>query len=89
MWCRRSRSAYVTAKSAQIGMARSWARELAPLGITVNAVSPGFIPVERHADVHGGDKVGVRRERARRPLRNPGGASLTRSASSPLRGPAS
>jgi 3-oxoacyl-[acyl-carrier protein] reductase len=44
-------SAYATAKSAQIGMARSWARELAPSGITVNTVAPGFIPVERHADV--------------------------------------
>jgi 3-oxoacyl-[acyl-carrier protein] reductase len=45
------RSAYATAKSAQIGLARSWARELAPSGITVNTVAPGFIPVERHADV--------------------------------------
>jgi 3-oxoacyl-[acyl-carrier protein] reductase len=45
------RSAYVTAKSAQVGLMRSWARELAPFGITVNAVAPGFIPVERHADV--------------------------------------
>jgi 3-oxoacyl-[acyl-carrier protein] reductase len=45
------RSAYVTAKSAQIGLTRSWARELAPCGITVNTVAPGFIPVERHADV--------------------------------------
>jgi 3-oxoacyl-[acyl-carrier protein] reductase len=45
------RSAYATAKSAQIGLTRSWARELAPLGITVNTVAPGFIPVERHADV--------------------------------------
>ena len=45
------RTAYATAKSAQIGLARSWARELAPLGITVNTVAPGFIPVERHADV--------------------------------------
>jgi 3-oxoacyl-[acyl-carrier protein] reductase len=45
------RSAYATAKSAQIGLTRSWARELAPLGITVNTVSPGFVPVERHADV--------------------------------------
>jgi 3-oxoacyl-[acyl-carrier protein] reductase len=45
------RSAYTTAKSAQIGLARSWARELAPSGITVNTVAPGFIPVERHADV--------------------------------------
>jgi 3-oxoacyl-[acyl-carrier protein] reductase len=47
------RSAYVTAKSAQIGLMRSWARELAPSGITVNTVAPGFIPVERHADVPG------------------------------------
>jgi 3-oxoacyl-[acyl-carrier protein] reductase len=45
------RSAYATAKSAQIGLARSWARELAPFGITVNSVAPGFVPVERHADV--------------------------------------
>jgi 3-oxoacyl-[acyl-carrier protein] reductase len=45
------RSAYATAKSAQIGLTRAWARELAPCGITVNTVAPGFIPVERHADV--------------------------------------
>jgi 3-oxoacyl-[acyl-carrier protein] reductase len=47
----RDRSAYVTAKSAQIGLTRAWARELAELGVTVNTVAPGFIPVERHADV--------------------------------------
>jgi 3-oxoacyl-[acyl-carrier protein] reductase len=46
-----SRSAYATAKSAQIGLTRAWARELAPSGITVNTVAPGFVPVERHADV--------------------------------------
>jgi 3-oxoacyl-[acyl-carrier protein] reductase len=45
------RSAYATAKSAQVGLARSWANELAPFGITVNSVAPGFVPVERHEDV--------------------------------------
>jgi 3-oxoacyl-[acyl-carrier protein] reductase len=45
------RSAYATAKSAQIGLTRAWARELAPFGVTVNTVAPGFVPVERHADV--------------------------------------
>jgi 3-oxoacyl-[acyl-carrier protein] reductase len=37
------RSAYVAAKSAQIGLMRAWALELAPHGITVNSVGPGFI----------------------------------------------
>jgi 3-oxoacyl-[acyl-carrier protein] reductase len=48
------RSAYAIAKNAQIGLALSWARELGPDGITVNAVAPGFIPVERHGDVDPG-----------------------------------
>ena len=41
-------SAYVAAKGGQIGWSRSMATELAPLGITVNMVAPGWIPVERH-----------------------------------------
>ncbi len=40
---------YVSAKAAMHGLTRSWARELGPLGITVNTVEPGWIPVERHA----------------------------------------
>jgi len=44
-------SAYVAAKGAQIGWSRSAAKELAPFGITVNTVAPGFIPVERHRDL--------------------------------------
>ena len=45
------RSAYAPAESAQLGLVRSWAREPAPFGITVNTVAPGFVPVERHAHV--------------------------------------
>jgi 3-oxoacyl-[acyl-carrier protein] reductase len=41
-------SAYVAAKGGQIGWSRSMSRELAPHGITVNTVAPGWIPVERH-----------------------------------------
>ncbi len=43
-------SAYVAAKGGQSGWTRSMATELAPWGITVNMVSPGWIPVERHAN---------------------------------------
>ncbi len=43
-------TAYAAAKGGQVGFSRSLATELAPYGITVNMVSPGWIPVERHAD---------------------------------------
>ena len=48
-------SAYTAAKGAQLGLTRSWARELGPSGITVNMVAPGWIPVERHADADPAD----------------------------------
>jgi 3-oxoacyl-[acyl-carrier protein] reductase len=41
-------TAYVSAKGGQNGLNRSLATELAPWGITVNMISPGWIPVERH-----------------------------------------
>ncbi|MEV6301792.1 SDR family oxidoreductase [Actinoplanes sp. NPDC051861] len=48
-------SAYNAAKGAQIGLARTWARELGRHGVTVNVVAPGWVPVERHgaADISG------------------------------------
>lgn len=37
---------YAASKSGVIGMTKVWARELAPKGITVNAVAPGFISTD-------------------------------------------
>lgn len=41
-------TAYCAAKGGQNGFTRSLATELAPWEITVNMISPGWIPVERH-----------------------------------------
>jgi 3-oxoacyl-[acyl-carrier protein] reductase len=41
-------TAYCAAKGGQTGFNRSLANELAPWGITVNMISPGWILVERH-----------------------------------------
>jgi 3-oxoacyl-[acyl-carrier protein] reductase len=41
-------SAYVAAKGGQNGWCRSMSTELMPFGITVNMISPGWIPVTRH-----------------------------------------
>jgi NAD(P)-dependent dehydrogenase (short-subunit alcohol dehydrogenase family) len=51
-------SAYIAAKGAQLGLTRSWARELGADGITVNLVAPGWIPVERHGDLTEDDLAG-------------------------------
>lgn len=42
----RTRTAYSASKAGMIGMARTWALELAPHGITVNVVAPGPIRTE-------------------------------------------
>jgi 3-oxoacyl-[acyl-carrier protein] reductase len=43
-------TAYVAAKGGQNGFHRGLATEVARWGITVNMISPGWIPVERHAN---------------------------------------
>ena len=46
-----TRTAYSATKAGMIGMARTWALELAPKGITVNVVAPGPIATDMFHDV--------------------------------------
>jgi NAD(P)-dependent dehydrogenase (short-subunit alcohol dehydrogenase family) len=46
-----TRTAYSATKAGMLGMARTWALELAPHGITVNVVAPGPVHTEMFYDV--------------------------------------
>lgn len=46
-----TRTAYSATKAGMLGMARTWALELAPDGITVNVVAPGPIRTDMFFDV--------------------------------------
>jgi 3-oxoacyl-[acyl-carrier protein] reductase len=41
-----TRTSYSATKAGMLGMARTWALELAPMGVTVNVVAPGPIETE-------------------------------------------
>ncbi len=56
-----SRTSYSATKAGMLGMARTWALELAPEGITVNVVAPGPIRTDMFHDVI---EAGSERERA-------------------------
>ncbi len=45
---RKNRAVYSASKAAIAGFTHSLGVELAPHGITVNMIAPGWIPVERH-----------------------------------------
>jgi NAD(P)-dependent dehydrogenase (short-subunit alcohol dehydrogenase family) len=53
-----TRTAYSATKAGMLGMARTWALELAPDGITVNVVAPGPVRTDMFFDVvpEGSDK---------------------------------
>ena len=53
-----TRTVYSATKAGIIGMARTWALELAPFGITVNVVAPG--PIGGYRDVRERDVAGIR-----------------------------
>lgn len=46
-----TRTAYSASKAGMIGMARTWALELAPHGITVNVVAPGPVLTDNFWDI--------------------------------------
>ncbi|WP_237173654.1 SDR family oxidoreductase [Paracandidimonas lactea] len=50
-----ARTLYSMTKAGVLGMTRTWALELAPAGITVNAIAPGPIATEFFQGVNSGD----------------------------------
>ncbi len=64
-------SVYSATKSSLVGFTRSLARELGPLGITVNAIAPGFIATDMTADLDDAQRDRLMRRSALRRLAEP------------------
>ncbi len=43
---------YLAAKAGVVGLSRGLARELGPVGIRVNVIAPGFVPMEKANSIH-------------------------------------
>ena len=61
-------SVYAATKAALLGFTRSLAREVGSLGITVNAIAPGFVDTEMTRDLEGAQRAQVVRRSALRRL---------------------
>lgn len=57
-------AAYSASKAALTGFTRALARELGPLGITVNAVAPGFVETEMTQELNPGQRAQIARRSA-------------------------
>ena len=64
-------SVYGASKASMIGFTRSLAREVGPLGITVNAVAPGFVATDMTAGLEDGDRAKIAGRAALRRLAEP------------------
>jgi len=64
-------SAYGASKAALIGFTKSLAREVGRLGVTVNAVAPGFIATEMTAALQDDDRARIMARAALRRLAEP------------------
>ncbi len=64
-------SVYSATKASLVGFTRSLAREVGQLGITVNAVSPGFVDTEMTKELGDGARDQIARRSALRRLVDP------------------
>jgi 3-oxoacyl-[acyl-carrier protein] reductase len=62
---------YSATKAALIGFTRSLAREVGQLGITVNALAPGFIATEMTQDLHESQRQQISRRSALKRMPDP------------------